>query len=119
MSARTQLAAALKTALPKYAHFDTENVPDTLSKPTIVVRFRNYVPAPNAQGNLFAEFIVTVASPHTDPQKAEDDLDDRLAAVLAVLQAYPALTWSRAAKAQLKSAYLAFDITISLPVDIT
>lgn len=118
MSARKQLAAALKTALPKtiLVH-DVEEMPDALSKPTLVVRFHAYTPAPNAQGSMFAEFVVTLASQHKDRSRAEDHLDDLLAMVLPALRGMPAATWSSARKA-LMGSYLAFDIDVSLPVDV-
>ncbi|MCU1439993.1 MAG: hypothetical protein JWP85_990 [Rhodoglobus sp.] len=117
MSARKQLAAALKTALPKVTVLDVEDMPDALSKPTLIVRFHDYTPAPNAQGSTFAGFVVTIASHHTDRDKAEDALDALLADVLPAVLNFPTATWTRCNKALL-GQYLAFDIDVTLLVDV-
>lgn len=114
MSARKQVAAHLKTALPKITVLDVEEMPDALSRPTLIVRFHEYTPAPNAQGNMFAAFVVTIASQNKDRSKAEDALDGLLDDVLAALRSTPNATWSKARKALL-GPYLAFDIDVSLP----
>jgi len=118
MSARKQLAAALKTSLPKTIRvLDVEEMPDALTKATLIVRFHEYTPAPNAQGSMFATFVVTIASHHKDRTLAENHLDALIAVVLPAFRTMPSATWSRARKALLTS-YLAFDIDVSLPVDI-
>lgn len=114
MSARTQVAAAFKTALPKVNVLAVEEMPDAINKATLVVRFHEYTPAPNAQGNMFATFVVTIASNHKDRGRAENALDGLLDDVLAALHSMPTATWSRARKA-LMGPYLAFDIDVTLP----
>lgn len=114
MSARTQVAAHFATALPKISVLQVEEMPDALSKPTLIVRFHEYTPAPNAQGNLFATFVVTIASNHKDRGKAEDALDGLLDEVLGAIRTIPTATWTKARKALLGN-YLAFDIDVTIP----
>lgn len=116
MSARTQLADELDNRLPKINVLKVEEMPDALSRPTIVVRFHEYTPAPNAQGSMFATFVVTVASHHKDRSKAEDALDGLLDDVLGALHGISTATWARARKA-LMGQYLAFDIDVTLPTN--
>lgn len=119
MSARKQLAAHLNTALGRKVYvLDVEDEPDALSRPTCIVRFHSYEPAPNALGSLFATFIVTIASHYTDRAKAEDALDALLPDITQALAGIPGLTWTRANKALLAGKYLAFDIDATLPVDV-
>ena len=66
------------------------------------------------------EYVVTVASPATDPAQADQDLDDDIADMLHALDMLrdengrPILRWTRAARTAVSDSYLAFDITVSV-----
>lgn len=112
MSARTALAAALRTALPPrlFDVRDEEDLPDKPTKTVVIVRHRDYTPAPNAAGTMLSTFLVTIATHHIDRSKAEDALDDRVPAVLEALENHAGLTWSRASRVLLKETYLGYDV---------
>lgn len=121
MSARTQLAGKLKTDLDKkrFSVIDAETLPDAISKPTVVIRHRDYTPAPNALGTMIATFVVTLVSAKTEPRAAEDDLDLNLPDVLAVLRTVRDLVITRATKVAVREQYFGFDISLTLPVNVT
>lgn len=119
MSARSQLGTALAAALPKFRIIPTERFPEKLTKTTIIVRHRDYTPAPNAQGTLLAGLIVTIYTHIVDIEKAENELDNALPDLLAALQSIPSITWSRASKVLHSDTYLGFDVEVSVPVNIT
>jgi len=118
MSARTQLADKLTTKLNRrrFAVIPAETLPDQIDagRCAVVVRFRDYEPAPNALGNLVASFIVTLATATTDPRTAEDELDARLAEVIAAIDSF-GIVWTKAEKVTVKAAYPGFDITLTVP----
>lgn len=100
MSARTQLAAALKPLLPKawkiipYAdQVDDQN--------TIVVILNQTRIAPNPAAPI-ASHVVTcealIVSPERDPAKAETALDDAVDDFLFALDAIDSVLWADAEK---------------------
>jgi len=118
MSARSQLAAALTTLLPKMKVVGTERTPDTLTRLTVVVRHRDYTPAGNAQGILLAGLVLELLSHHADIEKAEDALDSALPDLLAALHKIPNVTWSRAVKITESEKWLGFNVEVSIPVNV-
>lgn len=119
MSARSQLASTLKTALPTMRVVGTERAPDKFIKPTVVIRQRDYTPAGNAQGTLLAGLVISIYSHILDIEKAEDALDAALPDLLAALHAIPSITWKRAAKVLYADTYLGFDVEVTIPVNVS
>lgn len=118
MSARSQLASALKAALPKMIVVPTERTPDRLAKMTVIVRHRDYEPAGNAQGVLLAGLVIELLSHFADIEKAEDALDAGLPDLLEALQGIPNVTWSRAVKVMEAETWLGFNVEVSIPVNV-
>jgi hypothetical protein len=119
VSARSQLAERLTTLLPKMTVVGTERTPERLTKPTVIVRHRDYTPAGNAQGVMMAGLILELLSHLDDIEKAEDALDEALPTLLAALLEIPDVTWSRAVKITEAERWLGFNIEVNLPVSVS
>lgn len=126
MSTRLDLAATLREHLPlkskkpteSFVVEDVEDLPDTIEKATVIVCARDYTRAPNAQGSMFVNFIVTVASPLIDRDKAEYHLEWALPQVMEALDKHAGLTWTKATRVIVKNQYLGYDLdaTITIPL---
>lgn len=121
MSVRTDLAASLTTSLKtiRARHYDVRaeaDLPDTIRKSTVIVRGPNYDQAPNAQGNMLASFIVTVATHFIDIDKAETELDQAVPDVMQALEQFGSLTFTTARQVIVKETWRGYDITCSTPI---
>ena len=101
MGTRADVAAALKTALPR--GYNVIDHPQDLgnqsgkTKACVVVVRTGIRPAPNAQGNYLEDFAIWVVEPKTDDDgRAEDSLDDSLNQVIL---SFPKVTWMKWTKA--------------------
>ncbi len=118
MSTRKDLAAVLRENLPNnkrkplesFAVEDVEDLPDSIDKATVIICHRDWTRAPNAQGSMFANFIVTVATPLQDRDKAEDHLEWAVPQVMEALDKHAGLIWGKATRVVIKGRYLAYDI---------
>ena len=108
MSARSDLASALKPHLPKRWMVVRADRPiDEIVVPTLMISQRTIEPAPNAAGNHLVTFRLTIMDPHDDENAAEDALDDEVDDLLFALDQVDGLWWTEAQKltAQGKRAY--------------
>lgn len=112
MSARTEIAAALKPLLPK----SWKIVPygdslDVVSNVTVMVKLTRIEKVPTAPlGAYLSHFTITVIDPSTDPAKSEDRLDDEVHALLAALDGINNTLWTQAEKVLFSETNLAWDI---------
>lgn len=122
MSARKQVAARFTAGLDKkqYRVIPAATVTDGPgTRAIVVIEFVYYEPAPNALGNVIAHLRVVVITPKDSIEDAEDDLDNRLPDVLAVLRGIDGATWSRAEKTTVLEKKLpALTLTITVPSTI-
>ncbi len=85
---------------------------DRLSKPTIIVKFDQVERHPNAQGVILARLVITVVSELTTPAEADFACDEHLDTMLAAIQPIRWVAFRDAQKAQYKSKYVCYDITV-------
>lgn len=100
MSARKDLAAALRPLVPKaWPIIDHDRNLDEITKIALLVSQRTVEPAPNATGTHKATLYVYVIDPHeADANAAEDALDDAVEIVCFGLDTIDALYWTAAEK---------------------
>lgn len=115
---RAQLRKALEGVLPERYALRPNALPlEGITKPTIQIKQLGMEPAAEApQGCLAVDFVLTLASPLTAPQRAEDQLDDDVTELCAALDRLPGLNWTRAEKvvAGAGEQYLAYDVTMTV-----
>lgn len=87
---------------------------DALNKVTLVVKTQQYEKLPQAPKSaiLNGTFLLTLVSPLVDLDKAEDQLDDILEALLPLLFR-ATLNWTQASQVGFGDQYLAYDITLT------
>lgn len=113
---RKQLFEQLQAYLPKrkYTLRPNNTALEQIAKPTILVKQMAIRPAPEApNGCLEVTFVVTLASPITSPQAAEDALDDDVLELLAALDNDGISIWAEARKVISDDRYLAYDIDLT------
>lgn len=110
------LSTAIKPLLPTgwklVGYEDTIDEPDTT---TVVLKLRSVQRLPAApRGAYLTEWVVTVISSHSDPEKADPGLFDGLINFLDDLDTADGLDWLGWTTAQkvIDSGRLAYDITI-------
>ncbi|MBO1770458.1 hypothetical protein [Agrococcus sp. TF02-05] len=94
---------------------------ETITTPVLQIKQLRIRPAEEAgTGQLKVEMVLTMASPKSNPQAAEDDLDDDVVEVLAALDSIGWLNWSLAEKVTTgpDDRYLAYDITTEITTTI-
>lgn len=114
---RKQLYDQLTTYLPdrKYSLRPNNQALEQIAKPTILIKQLALRPAPAApNGCLEAEVVVTLASPISSPQRAEDALDDDVLEILTALDEAGMSIWTEARKVVAEDKYLAYDINMTL-----
>lgn len=111
---RQELAAALKPLLPsKWRIVDSSTNLDALSTTVVVLKQLRIERAPAAPAGAHSiGFVVTVASPLPDSQRAEDDLDDSVNALIHAIDV-AGISWTLAEKVMFDN-YLAYDITLTV-----
>jgi len=112
---RDQLATALKPLLPKAWRIIpyTTNL-DTVDGVTLMMRQTRIEKAPNSQGNHQVTLVLTVIDPHTDPQRAEDALDEEVGQLLYAFLPIEWLNWTVAERVVFGELNHAYDITLTL-----
>ena len=99
MSIRSQLADALQPLLP--SNMRIIYVPRSLdgveTKRPVLMMYRNVLSkAPNAQGQYLHTLSLHIISSLIDPNRAEDDLDEALDAVIAAIDTLSWVNWKTA-----------------------
>lgn len=119
---RQALAEALKPNLPEswriIPYTDKIDVPDTTVLMLRLTALTRYAPAPQAGFTGEWEFILI--TPHTDPEGAEDDLDESFITLANLLNASRNLVWTRAEKGTvIDSTALAYSFTVEIFIENT
>lgn len=99
MSVRSQLATALQPLLP--ANMRVIYVPRSLdgvetNRPVLMLYRNQLAKAPNAQGQYLNTLSLWIVSTLIDPNRAEDDLDEALDAVIGAIDALSWVNWKTA-----------------------
>lgn len=115
MSIRLQLAEQLEQLLPGIKIIpNSRNVDSLGTTPAVQISLQTITPLPEAPaGANLATFTVTIVTPHTDPEQAEDDLDDLVGDLLTALDKLEVLDWSEARKVLWDDRHLAYDVTVT------
>lgn len=112
---RAWLDAALSPLLPatwKIIPFQKEL--STFTAPVVILKQSAITRLPEApEGAHVVEFTVTVASPHVDREKAEDQLDDNVNALIHAIDTL-GIGWTRADKVAIDNTYIGWDINLSV-----
>jgi hypothetical protein len=97
-SLRAQLVDALTAALPvsEWAIVGYADIPARIEKRTVVVWAAQIEPVRLKAGQYSLEMQVRVITPHQDVEKADDDLDGALLAVLDILLGLRGVTFDSA-----------------------
>lgn len=113
---RTALYDALKPLLiGKYSLRPNGTNLEQIAKPTVLVRLLTIQPTPERPlSSLTLGYTVTLASPKTSPQQAENDLDGDVFEILQRLDQIESVEWSQASKVTVSDKYLGYDITVSM-----
>lgn len=119
MSARSELAATLRTALPTWQVTGYPTVPDAVTRPTVMVWTQSMVPAEQInRDRLVVTLTLWVLTGRQDPATADDELDARLEDVLAVLHPLKWLAWTDAERGVLAETFHGYQITATAVVQI-
>ena len=113
ISVRKQLADALTPHLPGVRIIPNNrnvDVPDRKFCQITLMEIEWLQQAPI--GRHRATFTVTVVTPLTTPQKAEDDLDTLVGELLHALDQIDWLDWETAKKVVYGDRHLAYDVTV-------
>lgn len=86
---------------------------DKITTPILKVKTDTYVKTPEApRSKLTAEFTLVLVSPHQDVDQAEDDLEDRLEALLPLLF-NSSIMWQEATQTAWDESHMSFDIRVT------
>ncbi len=114
-SARGQIAHALQTEHPTWVvkafPFTPENV--ARGKPVISV-FRPTLSRNTLANVLDHALTITIFAASVDNNKAEDELDDTLDALLLTLQGVPGFTWSTCERQNFKNEIAGIQISATI-----
>lgn len=112
---RAALAAILKPLLPEGWKFVlTNRFTDTLSATTVWLKQERITRLPvTPQAAHLIEYTVTIATPLTDFDKAEDRLDDEVNALIHALDV-AGIEWTSAEKKLLSEGVLCYDLSVNL-----
>lgn len=111
-SARKTLHDAIGPHLPGYKLIPNQRGVDVPDHRFVQISIREMRPSPTAAGFIEVEFVVTVVTPLTTPQKAEDDLDDAVADLLRAIDQIEWADWQTAEKVVYGSRHLAYDVRV-------
>ncbi|WP_419817004.1 hypothetical protein [Glaciibacter flavus] len=114
MSARTLIQTQLVALLPKtYRVVPIEKrVGSITRRPVVVIRQKATRPAPEGIGFFLVDLTLTVATPITNLDAAEDALDDILVDIDTALAKVPWVRWTDATKVIYQDMYPALDFTL-------
>lgn len=114
---RKQLSDRLRPLIPKaYTLRPNATQLEQLSGRVLLVKQLRLEPSPAAPvGSLTVEFVLTLVTPLTSPQAAEDQLDDDVTEIVTALDQLDDVTWTSAEKvtAGPSDNYLAYDIRLT------
>ena len=112
MSARTRLAADLATALPTFRIMGVNADLDAVARPTVMLWQSLVTRADHfGLGRLVATLDVWVLTGRENPEKADDNLDASLLAVIATLQPLTWIDWTAAERGVLLERFHGYKIT--------
>jgi hypothetical protein len=115
---RHALQKALKPLCPRRWKFiPYQRNLDTLSTTVVMLKQNDFEALPAApHSTLLVGFTVTIVTPLTDPEKAEDALDDDVVALLHAMDA-AGFAWTKATKVLFDDAHLAYDIDLTITTE--
>lgn len=116
---REYLVDGLTPLLPsEWKMIGFQRTPAKFDQVIVVLKFTEFEPMPQAPiGSLMNDVVLTVASPHTDIEKAETELDDAVRALCMALDALDAVQFTGARKASVTDNTLGWDITLAVRTD--
>jgi len=114
-SVRSWLAEQLKPLLPEgWRLLEVSSLPDTLSTVTVVLKHLGMRPLAEApKGHLLNEVVVTIADPHGNLDKADDELDNNVLDLVHALDSVKKIIFTEAKKVLVDERWLGWDITCS------
>lgn len=112
-SARKILTDEISPHLPGYKIIPSSRNVDVPDRKFVQISIQEFTPPAQAQGFYGVRFLVTVVTPLTTPQRAEDDLDDLVSDLLRALDATESFGWESATKVTYGERHLAYDITVT------
>jgi len=113
VSIRKQLQEALEPYLPGFKVIPNSRNVDVPDRPFVQLTLMEIVKLPAAPlGRHEANFTVTVVTPLTTPNKAEDDLDAAVGDLVNAIDAIEWLDWETAKKVLYGDRHLAYDVTV-------
>lgn len=112
-SIRKQLADALAPHMPGVRIIPNNRNVDVPDRPFAQITLSEIERLPQAPiGHHRAQFTVTVVTPLTTPQKAEDDLDALVGDLVHAIDQIDWLEWETAKKVIYGDRHLAYDVTV-------
>lgn len=112
-SIRKQLHDALAPHLPGVKLVPSSRALDTLDRKVVQISLMELSRLPEAPlGKHRATFTVTVVTPLTTPQRAEDELDALVGDLVQAIDGIDWLSWESARKVLYSDRYLAYDVTV-------
>ncbi len=108
MSARTELAEALKPLLPaRWVIVPSVRNVDRITVPHVILNASRIEPGPRS-GSLITTFAVSIVEPRQDVDAAENALDEEVAQFIAALLDIEWCHWTPANKSVFEDNYLAW-----------
>jgi hypothetical protein len=116
MSVRSQLEEALRAVIPTaWKLIPYQDNVDTLDAPLVMFKQSTITKAPEApRGAYLFNYVITLVNDQTDPQKAENALDDDVETLFAILDGLRAMVPMEATKVLFQDTYMAYDITLKI-----
>ena len=119
MSLRSDLIAYLEALLPTVVGLEdvriipTVRAVDEIKSPILIVKTNTREPLPQApRRSVLGDFTLTIVSPHTDIERAEDDLEARLELLEPSLTTW-GMIWKSSTQVQYDEQRIAYDISIT------
>ena len=115
-SVREWLQAQLRSELPEgWKFIPNQRMAATIDRITVVLKHTDIERLPEAPlGNLRNTVVLTVADPHEDQVRAENELDDAVLELCTAIDGLPNINWTRASKVLVNDTYLGWDITLTV-----
>lgn len=112
-SIRKQLTDKLTPLLPGIKIIPSSRNVDVPSKPFAQITLMEFQRLPEAPvGNHLVQFTVTIVTPLTTPQLAEDNLDALVADLVYGIDQLDNIYWTEAKKVVFSERNLAYDVTV-------
>jgi hypothetical protein len=119
MSSRDSLIEALEPILSGTAGLESVRLVKSvrnigaLSQPNLIVKTDSFeINSAAPRSSAVGQFTLVLVSPHSDLDKAEDQLDDLLAILLPTLLTH-SMSWSKADQTQFDDSHLSYDIAVT------